>query len=92
MSGGGVTLTGAGASDELAEAFVRVAQDAGEQLDVATKADVRREIAGLRAEIANLDTSGLSWNEVSHRAANKAPATIEEAGQWHGQRSCRTVH
>ena len=49
-------LTGAGASDELAEAFVRVAQDAGEHLDVPTKADLRGEIAGVRAEIANLDT------------------------------------
>ena len=37
------TLTGAGASDELAEAFVRVAQDA-------------RELAGVRTEIANFDT------------------------------------
>lgn len=50
------TLTSAGASDELAEAFVRVAQDAREHLDLATKADLRTETAEVRTEIANLDT------------------------------------
>ena len=50
------TLTGAGASDELAEALVRVAQGAGQHPDIATKADLRSETAGVRAEIANLDT------------------------------------
>ena len=45
------TLTEAGTDARLAEAFVSVARDASARADLVTSADLRTEIAGLRADL-----------------------------------------